>query len=172
MKDIPGFNKSKKLRRAWQDGSDTSRTVYVMSSQMFLKRTPSHSKKEADVEYPLHPWIETVKRTTSYFPNPDRPEFLEPSRGHLVSISECDPPHIRTGDLVWITFFAEFIIGLNNWSTAFTPFEIIRVGAVTPDLVGDGLSGAAEEDVPRPRLGAGFKLMSSTHILHLSCRMC
>ncbi|KAH9846473.1 hypothetical protein C2E23DRAFT_744026, partial [Lenzites betulinus] len=156
IKDIPGFNKSKKTRRAWQDGADGSRSAYVMSAQMFFKRTRSTAKREASVKYVLHPWIEAASKTTSYFPNPDRPSLFEAAKGRLMNISECDPAYIRTGDLVWISFFAEFIIGLNNWSTTFTPYEVVRVATVSPDLVGEGLSVSDEDEDPRPCLAAGL----------------
>ncbi|KAH9887374.1 hypothetical protein C8Q73DRAFT_606404, partial [Cubamyces lactineus] len=133
----PGFNKGNKSRRTWQDGNDASVTAYVMSAQMFFKRTKFTSKREASVSYTLHPWISHATKTTSYFANPDRPKFFEPFKDELRAIEDCDPDHIRTGDLVWISFFAEFIVGLNNWSTTFTPYEIVRVGSVAPELVGD-----------------------------------
>ncbi|KAI0359247.1 hypothetical protein OH77DRAFT_1374941, partial [Trametes cingulata] len=131
-----GFNRSKKTRRSWQNGSNTN-SPYVLSSQMFLKRTQFTSRKEASVSYPLHPWIANAAKNTSYFPNPDRPAVFEPLGSRLCDIKDCNPPYLRTGDLVWISFFVEFIIGMNNWSTTFTLYEFVRVGTVSPDLVGD-----------------------------------
>lgn len=169
MTGLPDFNVHKRLRRTWQDGSDSSSSVYQMSGQMFVKRTKFTMLREKTIQYPLHPWVEAASKTSSYFPNPDRTRFLEPSNGVLVNISECDPPYIRTGDLACISFFVEFIIGLNNWSTTFTPYEVIRVGTVSPDLVGDGKSGEFEPDQPREGVTAGQQFLMRQCYIYLAC---
>ncbi|OSC98560.1 hypothetical protein PYCCODRAFT_1427803 [Trametes coccinea BRFM310] len=48
------------------------------------------------------------------------------------------------GDLVWISFIVEFIIGLAAWNPNFTLVEIVHVGSVAPHLVG---SNAALESL-------------------------
>lgn len=166
--NVPEFNVHRKLRRSWQDGSDTSSSIYQMSGQMFVKRSKFTSLREQTVAYPLHPWVETASKTSSYFPNPDRTRFLEPSNGVLVNISECDPPYIRTGDFVCISFFSEFIIGNNNWSTTFTPYEVIRVATVSPDLVGDGKGGDFEPDQPREGVIAGQRFLMRKRFVYIT----
>ncbi|KAH9895265.1 hypothetical protein C8Q73DRAFT_645035 [Cubamyces lactineus] len=154
VKTVKGFNPHKKTRRPWQDGADRS-GVYVFSSQMFFKRTKYTSRKEASIRYTLHPWIADAVAKTPYFANPDRPSLFELHAGKLVDLHDCDTPHLKTGDLVWIGFYVEFIIGLNHWSTTFTPYEIVRVATVAPSLVGDGQYFDDGMDTPRQRLQAG-----------------
>ncbi|KAI0350510.1 hypothetical protein OH77DRAFT_1430978, partial [Trametes cingulata] len=154
-----GFNRSKKQRRAWQNGSDAKQTVYVLSSQMFFKRTPFTSRKEASISYPLHPWIEEAMKNTPYFANPDRPSILELQGDQLVDITKCDPPALAPGDLVWISFSVEFVIGVNFWNTTFTPYEIIRIGTVTPDVVGMAPAPTEPEEPRRRGIKAGDKVI-------------
>ncbi|KAJ8457466.1 hypothetical protein ONZ51_g11514 [Trametes cubensis] len=154
VQSVKGFNPHKKSRRPWQDGSNRNE-VYVFSAQMSFKRTKYTARKEASLQYTLHPWIADVVAKTSYFANPDRPSLFEPRAGKLIDLKDCETPHLRTGDLVWIGFYVEFIIGLNHWSTTLTPYEIVRVATVTPSLVGDGQYFDDGMDVPRQRLQAG-----------------
>lgn len=162
VQTMPGFNKSRKLRRSWQDGNDPNITVYVMSAQMFIKRTKFTAKRELSIQYPLHPWISAAAQSSPYFPNPNRPAFLEPSNGVLVDMASCNPGHIRTGDLVWVSFSVEYIIGMNNWSATFTPLDIVRVASVSPDLVGDRQGVDNDDDEPRIRLVPGQQVFMGT----------
>ncbi|KAI0328307.1 hypothetical protein GY45DRAFT_1255183 [Cubamyces sp. BRFM 1775] len=157
VQGVDGFNRSHKPRRPWQDGNEAYSHVYVLSAQMFFKRTRYTSRKEASVSYTLHPWIEEVRSKTPYFPNPDRPRLFEPHGNVLRALEESELPHLKTGDLVWISFYVEFIIGVNNWSTTFTPCEVVRVGRVAADLVGDMTPTEDGEDEPRGMLKAGDK---------------
>ncbi|KAI9063712.1 hypothetical protein FKP32DRAFT_1571416 [Trametes sanguinea] len=159
---VKGFNRSKKPRRPWQDGSENNTSVYIMGSQIFFKRTKSTSRREASVKYKLHPWIEKAAKQSAWFPNPDRPIVLEPCNGVLRDINDSVPPYLRTGDLVWISFFVEFVIGINHWSTTFSPREIIRVGTVSSDLVGDQPPGVTLLEGSEDRLRAGDKISIRT----------
>ncbi|EIW53402.1 uncharacterized protein TRAVEDRAFT_23774 [Trametes versicolor FP-101664 SS1] len=165
VKGVDGFNKAQKQRRSWQDGSgaDKPNSSFVFNSQIFVKRNATTKYREAQIEYELHPWIKKVTSVPGceYFANPDRPALFELHQGTLRNIKECSPPYIKKGDLVWLSFSAEYIIGGEAWSTTFVPYEIIRVGTLSADLVGDAFdrSGPPAEIVaPRPRLMAGMRV--------------
>ncbi|EIW63226.1 uncharacterized protein TRAVEDRAFT_87590, partial [Trametes versicolor FP-101664 SS1] len=138
---VAGFNKGSKDRRTWQDGTGADRpnSYYVFSSQVFVKRVGVTKHREANIDYELHPWIAAVTKgpKTEYFANPDRPKLLEPYGGKLRNIKDSDSPQLKKGDVVWISFSVSFLLGGDTWTTNFTPFEIIRVGAVSADLIGD-----------------------------------
>ncbi|KAI9065720.1 hypothetical protein FKP32DRAFT_1567363 [Trametes sanguinea] len=160
-----GFNRGQKSRRAWQDGStaDNANSGYMFTSQIFVRRNDSSRAHEMRTPYKLHDWIKAVTGPGSqYIPNPDRPSLFELCDGELRDIKACNPPYLKSGDLVWISFGVEFIIGADLWSTTFTPFEIIRVATVSPEVLGDSgdrapLSGPA----PQPRLQVGMKIQLS-----------
>ncbi|KAH9854422.1 hypothetical protein C2E23DRAFT_713065, partial [Lenzites betulinus] len=131
-----GFNRTGKKRRPWQD-SATPTSSFVMSSQIFTRRPGGSARKDVQVPYTVHPWIqEAVKKDPNYMPNPARPKMFELSEGALVAIKDCDPPYIAKGDVVWISFAVEFIVGASSWSTTFIPYEIVRVGTAAADLLG------------------------------------
>ena len=61
--------------------------------------------------------------------------------------------------MVWISFQVEFFIGAQYWGTTFIPREVVRVGRVSRELLGelkgfefDELDGEEEN-----QLGAGYK---------------
>ncbi|KAI9056624.1 hypothetical protein FKP32DRAFT_1585545, partial [Trametes sanguinea] len=167
VQSLDGFNKAQKSRRTWQDGSTANNTnsVYTFMSQVFIKRTPTTRHRERLISFELHDWIkQATGPNSSYFANPDRPMLFELRDGELHDIKTCDPPYLRTGDLLWISFGVEFIIGADIWSSTFVPYEIVRVGTVSPDLVGDAIErpSAMAESIPRPRLQVGMKVRTST----------
>ncbi|KAI0661157.1 hypothetical protein C8Q70DRAFT_911754 [Cubamyces menziesii] len=167
---IPGFNKAQKNRRTWQDGSvaDGPASSYVFTSQVFMKRAPTTQHREADISYQLHDWIKAATGPkSSYFANPDRPEVFDLCEGELRSIKAATPPYLRGGDLVWISFSVEFVIGLDLWHTSLVPLEIIRVALLSSDLVGGAGTRylAASELAPRPRLQVGMKVQLSKSTL-------
>lgn len=128
------------------------------------------SHRERDISYNLHPWIAAATGPKSgFFANPDKPKIFELCNDELRAIEECSPPYIKKGDLVWMSFSVVFIIGTDAWSTTCVPFEIVRVGTVSPDLLGiSGSSGGGTEvEVPRAQLKAGLKVMRSK-----SCYSC
>lgn len=86
-----------------------------MSAQIFSKRSRYSGKREASIKYPLHPWItEATKKPSVYYANPDRPKIFQAVHGALQNITESgQPPYLKTGDLVWLSFSVEFIIGLH-----------------------------------------------------------
>ncbi|KAI9061994.1 hypothetical protein FKP32DRAFT_1574797 [Trametes sanguinea] len=158
------FNKAKKPRRAWQDGNGDYMSTFVMSSQVFVRRTRLTSHREKDIDYELHPWIaEVTKGKGAYFANPDKPKLFELRGDELQPIDECTPPYLRKGDLVWISFSVEFIPGSDAWSTTFVPYEIVRVGAISQDFMG----GSTELAAPRRQLKVGLKIVRST--CHRAC---
>ena len=159
------FNEHQKPRREWQNGQEGKTSAYILSSQMFAKRTFYTRKKEKDIKYPLHEWVEeATKPGSEYFPNPDKPVLLFPRNGELRPIEESDVPSIKLGDLVWLSFQVEFFIGAQFWGTTFIPREIVRVARVSPELLGD-LKGFEfdELDVEDNQLGVGYKFSIGEH---------
>ncbi|KAH9848706.1 hypothetical protein C2E23DRAFT_738930 [Lenzites betulinus] len=162
---VQGFNKAQKKRRPWQDGTTAEKpnSMFVFNSQVFVKRNQATKHREAHIPYELHDWIKAVtvdSPRSEYFANPDRPALLEPQQGQLCSIKKSSPPAMQKGDLVWMSFSVQFIIGSDTWSTTFVPYEIVRVGTVAQDLVGEPDRPAAivEAAVPRGRLQVGMKV--------------
>lgn len=138
---------------------------------MFIRRSARTLKRERGLEYELHPWIaEATSPGKAFFANPDRPRVFALVGGALCNIGHCTPPALQYGDLVWISFTVEFIVGTHAWNPNFTPVEIIRVGSVIPELVGvEGLTGDASP--PRQRLQAGQTFALSTFcVKRLPCR--
>ncbi|KAI9057284.1 hypothetical protein FKP32DRAFT_1536209, partial [Trametes sanguinea] len=131
-----GFNRTRKPRRKWQEGEGSFDATYILAAQVFTRR--SMYSKERSVKYQLHPWIKAVTGPgQQYYANPDRPNIFEAVAGQLRDIVDCHPSTLQFGDLVWISFYVEFIVGSNAWNPNFTPVEIVRVGTVAPDLVGN-----------------------------------
>ncbi|KAI0349030.1 hypothetical protein OH77DRAFT_1594448 [Trametes cingulata] len=162
--ETAGFNAGKKPRRTWQDSTrDGPKDLYIMSAQIFCRRTRYSGRKEASVAYALHPWIAAIvkKPGSVYYANPDRPVVLEAAGNELRDITDTSPPYVKAGYLVWISFFVEFIIGTTHWFTTFTPCEIVRVGTVAPDLFGRTLKPAADGELEEPKsfLKAGHKFI-------------
>ncbi|KAI0324875.1 hypothetical protein GY45DRAFT_1262015 [Cubamyces sp. BRFM 1775] len=164
VQSIPGFNLGQKKRRTWQDGStaDKPNSSFVFSSQIFVRRNSATKHREERISYDLHPWIAAATGPRSdYFANPDRPMLYEIHQGELRDIKECSPPYLKKGDLVWVSFTVEFIIGNDAWSMVFVPYEIVRVGSVSLDLVGDTGERSVNAPVditPNLRLQAGMKI--------------
>ena len=112
---------------------------------MFLKRNAYNAPKEPKVKYQLHDWIAAISnnKEKGFFANPNRPRFYEISQDSnrkLLPMEMCTPPVIQFGDVVWISFTVEIIIGV-KWYTNFVAREIVRVATVLPELVGDGTWG-------------------------------
>ena len=170
MKKVNKFNPSKKERREFQNGVMHTHTFHL-SSQIFIKRTAYTRTKEASRTYPLHDWIKNAtKKGMPFFANDEKPVLFEPDdEGGLRPMSECFPPTLRVGDLVWMSFAVEFFIGNMNWSTNFIPYEFVRVGSVSLELLPDikkDFDEDGEEEGPRERLGVGMREMSGEFSVH------
>ncbi|RDX42575.1 hypothetical protein K466DRAFT_454119, partial [Polyporus arcularius HHB13444] len=132
------FNIHKKDRRVWQSGAEGNDNIFILTSQVFCKRTPYTRVREAGIQYELHDWIaQATAKPKEYFANPDRPAFFEPRDGKLRPMKECQPPYPKLGDLMWFSFVVEIFIGTKNWITKFVPLEFVRVGRVSTDLLGE-----------------------------------
>ena len=158
------FNERQKPRREWQSGLEGKTSAYILSSQMFAKRTFYTRKKERDIKYPLHKWVqEATKPGSEYCPNPDKPVLLFPRGGELRPIEEFSVPTIKLGDLVWFTFQVEFFIGAQYWGTTFIPREIVRVARVAPELLGE-LKGFEFDELEgeENQLSVGYRISTGT----------
>ncbi|KAI9065672.1 hypothetical protein FKP32DRAFT_1565896, partial [Trametes sanguinea] len=169
-----GFNRGRKPRRKWQEGEGSYDSTYIFAAQVFLRRGPYSWKKERTIPYELHPWIRAATGPQSqYFANPDRPSLFEAVNGALQNIADCSPPHLQYGDLVWISFFVEFIVGGTSWNPTFVPVEIVRVGRVAPEVVGGSSTFRGGEDTPPPRqrlqVGQSFILSELPAATSCSC---
>ncbi|KAI0702106.1 hypothetical protein C8Q76DRAFT_633237 [Earliella scabrosa] len=163
VKQDSDFNEHGKDRRDWQSGKEGDDSSFILTSQIFCKRTPYTRAKEASLSYPLHEWIaQATRKGMEYYANPDRPSIFEPANGELRNIRECEPPYLKVGDMVWMSFTVEFFIGSKYWSTNFIPYEIVRIGKVSTDLLADLRNFAVDEEdeLPRARLEAGLRIPS------------
>ncbi len=154
MATQPGFNKGNKHRRQWQLGDGPFDTTYLFSASIFLRRAVA-KHRERPPPYTLHPWIAQAMAEPNgqFFPNPDLPLFFEAAHGELFKIADCVPAAIQNGDLVWISFTVEFIIGGKAWNPNFVPVDIVRVGTVASHLVGtavDKVPASAGSSAPQP----------------------
>ncbi|KAI0683361.1 hypothetical protein C8T65DRAFT_595191, partial [Cerioporus squamosus] len=158
-----GFNVHGKERRKWQSGDDGNDSMFVLTSQLFCKRTIYSRPKEARIKYPLHPWIaEATGKDSEFFANPDRPKMLDvgpPGQPELIDVKQTSSPYMKVGDLVWFSFIVEFFIGSNYWITNAIPLEFVRVGRLSPELLASvrGVQVGEEELAPLDRLGVGQK---------------
>ncbi|KAI9058544.1 hypothetical protein FKP32DRAFT_1582114, partial [Trametes sanguinea] len=163
-----GFNRTRKPRRKWQEGGGSFDTTYIFTAPVFARRGPWHKERRIpyDVPSPIRKATENPK--VPFYANPDRPQIFEAINGSLHDIATCDPPALQYGDLVWISFAVEFIVGSTAWHPNFTPVEIVRVGTVAPHLVGsnaalEGVNGRPVPSMdPRQRLQVGQAFTLST----------
>lgn len=114
---------------------------------MFVRSFNQDTSKLNNPPYPLHPWVKDVVQPKAgkqdYYANPHRPEIWDCTTGTMIRIKNADPPSLRRGDIVWISFHVEFIIGGNSWSTQLTPRHIIRVSTIPAILI------TPEDEVPK-----------------------
>ncbi|KAH9854467.1 hypothetical protein C2E23DRAFT_726756, partial [Lenzites betulinus] len=133
----PNFNRGRKSRRKWQEGEGSFDSTYIFVAPLFVRRGTPAAKREPFISYELHPWIREVSASGKQFcANPDRPQVFEVVDGTLQDIAKGSRPELKYGDLVWMSFMVEFIVGANAWNPNFVPVEIIRVGSVATELVG------------------------------------
>lgn len=152
------FNKLGKSRRPWQN-SNNPQPNYVMNSNIFVRQSAVSEEKKANFPYTLHPSIaQAIKANPAYMANPDRPRIFELVKGRLTAIQRCNPPYLARGDLLWLSFSAEFVIGGGAWTTTFIPYEIVRVGSVSPNLIGGAstTSGSTFYTAPKQGLQEGL----------------
>ncbi|KAI0359339.1 hypothetical protein OH77DRAFT_1447400 [Trametes cingulata] len=155
LRQVAGFNKANKPRREWQDGVHGTKDYFVLSSQIFVKRSFARKRGQTDVPYTPHKWItKATPPESDYMPNPNRPRFFELRDGALHRID-----NIARGDLVWISFTAEFILRTSTWSTTFTPYEIVRVGRLALELLDSGSQLAVVDTSPAQGLQVGLKVV-------------
>ncbi|KAI0352255.1 hypothetical protein OH77DRAFT_811174 [Trametes cingulata] len=154
-----GFNRTGKKRRTWQDGTSYS-SSYIMSSAIFVRRSNAKSQDIAKFPYELHPSIKkALDANPAYIANPNRPRMFELHAGQLRDIKESHPPYIAKGDLVWISFAVEFVIGGAAWNTTFIPYEIVRVGTLSADLMAGGQqTEGTSNTAPQQGLQAGLRV--------------
>ncbi|OJT09727.1 hypothetical protein TRAPUB_13795 [Trametes pubescens] len=140
------FNRANRKRRQWQLGLGNYDNTYIFSAPMFARRAAYPRSAQHSVEYQVHPWLAAATEDPdgAFFPHPERPRILEAAHGEFHNISGCVPPMLQRGDLVWISFYVEFIIGGHSWNPNFVPVEIVRVGTVASHLVG------ASDEPPTP----------------------
>ena len=141
------FNKSCKPRRNWQKGDNGYDDTFTFSAQVFVRPYAYDVNRLKNPPYPLHPWVREVVQPTSgkqeYYANPYRPEVWDCSTGTMTRIDKANPPSLQKGDIVWMSFHVEFIIGMQTWSTQLTPRHIIRVGRMPGVLLTNMADGNA-----------------------------
>lgn len=157
------FNRTCKKRRPWQDGTGNLGT-YVFSSNLVVRRAGVDAEKLANFPYEVHPWIQqATKENPGYVANPHRPRIFDLVNGELRDIKDCSPPYLAKGDIVWISFAVELLIGA-SWASTFIPYEIVRVGKVSSELIGAEPNTANAPTAPLQGLTVGLKVPISKFI--------
>lgn len=134
----------------------------MMSSNLVVRRATVSPEVLAQFPYDIHPWIKAAtKDNPNYVANPNRPRMFELVQGTLRDIKDCDPPHLSKGDLVWVSFSVEFLIGGQAWSTNFIPYEIVRVGTVSLGLIGGEQNISNVPTAPQRGLQVGLRVPMS-----------
>ncbi len=154
------FNPDGRERRRWQNGSADHQSSFILSAQVFMKRTSYTWHRANQIPFPVHPWLQEVARTQPFFANPDRPRFFELHEGHLIAMEDCDTPYPKAGDVYWISVRIEWVVG-QQWKTVFTPIEMVRVATVVPELLGsqyrpDENGDTSQDQLQRLSAGQGF----------------
>lgn len=139
-----------KPRRGWQRGDSPREVTFTYTAQVFVRPFGYDMEKLKNPPYDLHPWVRDVvvpKNQSAvaqdFYANPFRPEIWDCRTGVMTRIKNASPPFLQKGDIVWISFHVEFIIGANTWVPQFTPRHIIRV-ADMPSLLIDALTTVEE----------------------------
>ena len=122
--------------------------------------------------YVLHPWVQEVVQPKAgkqdYYANPYRPEIWDCTTGTMIRIDKATPSSLQKGDIVWMSFYVEFIIGQQTWATQLTPRHLIRVGTIPSILIDTTDEGdAAPEQEPDYAIkeGATFLMSASVYVV-------
>ncbi|KAJ7490407.1 hypothetical protein B0H11DRAFT_1681587, partial [Mycena galericulata] len=132
----PEFNKHKKRRRGWQDGtSDFARRRFIFAARLVVRRTPYNSRQGEDINLPykLHPWLEAAiasQKHQVFMANPEMPTILEYENQRLKLLRPTHYRYFQNGDVVWFSFALSFDINNSNWMPEFKPLDFVRVGNV------------------------------------------
>ena len=163
MEKEPEFNPTPKPRRSWQKGDGGHDVTFTFSAQIFVRPFGYDMAKLKNPPYELHPWVRDVVEPKDgstpsqqeYWPNPYRPEIWDCTTGRMLRIQNASPPFMRKGDIVWVSFHVEIIIGKKTWAPQFVPRHFIRVGAVPSELVDSPNDIQAEECEPQYEIQEG-----------------
>ncbi|KAI1783927.1 hypothetical protein LXA43DRAFT_902658 [Ganoderma leucocontextum] len=134
------FNKVCRPRRNWQRGDSGYNATFTLSAQMFVRPYGYNLQKLQHPSYVVHPRVRDAVKPSGtgkpeFYPNPYRPESWDCTNGRMTRIANASPPFLQPGDIVWMSFFVEFIIGTNSWATQFTPRHFIRVATIPAMLI-------------------------------------
>lgn len=73
----------------------------------------------------VHPWVAAADRASyAYRANPRPPVVYGRKDGVPVPIRDCQPDHLRPGDVVAVTFTVAYILTDKEWYPQFQPVEI------------------------------------------------
>ncbi|PIL26483.1 hypothetical protein GSI_12241 [Ganoderma sinense ZZ0214-1] len=117
------FGCTSRSRRAFMSGAEPRfNSKFWMQTPMFL---PVGSDPKPQPPRHLHRWVKDADRASSLFrANPARP-VLYGRRGNVpVSLAECDPNHLRAGDIVAIAFMIVYYLTEKEWYPQYQPVEV------------------------------------------------
>ncbi|KDR81137.1 hypothetical protein GALMADRAFT_61111 [Galerina marginata CBS 339.88] len=129
------FNRSKRERRKWQDGTERQR--FAMSSKIVVKKSPFNTTQGTPLStpYETHPWVLDALNDQAeqvYIANPESPRYLERQGEVLVDLFDTEDSNFRRGDIIWFSFKLGFYVNRDHWAPEIIPIAFIRV-AVSPD---------------------------------------
>lgn len=154
-----GFNRTNRIRRAWQRGGD-NRGSFSFRSRLFVANTPFRARAAKVPLESLHHWIsDALKGQTQqeFLANPDRPKFYNCVDGKPLRLEENNAGIYEPGDIVWMTFKMMYNIGTTYWSPELEPLEFMRVGRLQ-DSLPTALDGSVFPETNLPELESTMTL--------------
>ncbi|KAF7798113.1 hypothetical protein EIP86_009328 [Pleurotus ostreatoroseus] len=126
------FNTAQKPRRAWQGERDESANRrYLLNIPMFFQKGKGGAPP---LPYEPHPLVQkALEDNPTWYANPERPKPFSMEGKKLVDLKDATEPTFRRGDVVWMTFSVQLILGAKAWWTELVPKCFVRVGRVPMD---------------------------------------
>ena len=126
------FNTAQKPRRAWQGERDESANRrYLLNIRMFFQKGKGGAPP---LPYEPHPLVQkALEDNPTWYANPERPKPFSMEGKKLVDLKDATEPTFRRGDVVWMTFSVQLILGAKAWWTELVPKCFVRVGRVPMD---------------------------------------
>ena len=102
----------------------------------------------------LHPWVIAADTASySYRANPRPPVVYGRRNGLPVPIEECEPKHLRPGDVIAFTFTVAYILTEKEWYPQYQPVEIyVLKQAARSDM--DDYDTSERKRTPPPTMGS------------------
>ncbi|KAF6744351.1 hypothetical protein DFP72DRAFT_1078729 [Ephemerocybe angulata] len=161
-----GFNTESKSRNPWNSPlAVATQNRFTISSSLFQKRTGFNvTDDKYVVDYDVHPWIAQacVPHNPAWIPNPSLARFLHRKPNDvLVDILGSSNPKLVPGDMVVATFKITFSAAGSYWQMAFMPIQVIRMGQISPQVLGSAKDPEDRVRLDLPRVGERLKVFKA-----------